>query len=111
MVDLRVLNELTDKEIELLDREHPPYRTNEEVYDAISHELKDFLENVEQMKWLMSYDIPKCIRKEEAINPTLIHLSGAAERATLLAIQIIAICERAIFMDETEDGERKPADY
>lgn len=111
MVELRVLNKLIDKQTELLDRENPPFQTNEEVYDAISPELKKILEEVEEMAWLMRYDIPKCIRKEEAINPTLIILEACAGRVAQIAIQISAICMRAILMDENADGERKPADY
>lgn len=107
MTELSVLNKLIDKEMEILDRENPPYGTNEDVYDAISHELKPLLEHVERMEWIMSYDIPKTIRREEAINPTLINLTGAVENAIQIAIQISAICYRAILMDENEDGERK----
>ncbi len=92
-----------------MDRELPPFQTNEDVYDAISPELKKLLKDVEEMAWLMRYDIPKCIRKEEAINPTLISVECSAERVAQIAIQIQAICMRAILMDENEDGERKPA--
>ena len=107
MIELSVLNKLIDKETELLDRENPPFQTNEEVYDAISPELKKLLEDVEQIAWLMRYDIPKCIRKEEAISPTLISLDAYAGRVAQIAIQISAICMRAILMDENADGERK----
>lgn len=109
MTELSEINKLSDKEMEKMDRELPPFQTNEDVYDAIVHELKDLSEHVERMKWLMRYDVPKCIRKEEMINPTLIWVDGSAGSVAQIAIQISAICTRAILMDENENGERKPA--
>lgn len=111
MTEFSVLNELVDEEVETLDRTQRPFRTNKEVYDAISHELKKLSEHVELIKRLMEYDIPKTLRKEEAINPTLIKVDFSAETVAQKAIQISALCMRAILMDENEDGERKPADY
>lgn len=111
MVELSVLNELVDKEIELIDRERPPYRTNKEIYNELHKKLNDLLEDVNIIESLIEYDIPKTIRKEEGINVSLIRVDDCAGDAVQSLIQILAICMRAELMDENEYGERKPADY